>query len=74
MPLLIANVKVLNPEPPTPGKHYFTWIPSPGKSFWICELITLIKILFGYVLCTSTSTQLYREKQPRFANQACLYI
>lgn len=33
MPLLIANVKVLNPEPPTPGKHYFTWIPIPWKKF-----------------------------------------
>lgn len=31
MPLLIANVKVLNPEPPTPGKHYFTWIQIPWK-------------------------------------------
>lgn len=38
MPLLIANVKVLISEPPTPGKHYFTWISIPWKKFldlWI---------------------------------------
>lgn len=33
MPLLIANVKVLISEPPTPGKHYFTWIQIPWKKF-----------------------------------------